>query len=85
MKKLTNEIVSNIVNNYPTKFIQGFTNVEINSILEEYEINKDKFYDILGVNTCLMMEGQFVTYHCDIETALVCILQDREKLEEEWD
>ena len=84
MKKFDRKI-SDIINNYPTKYPYGFTASEITNILEEYDIDKDKFYNALGINTCMVIDGQTITYHCDILKGLNCVLENRNQTFEEWD
>ena len=83
--KLTSENVESFVYDYPTKHVQGFLGTEIMTILEKYEIDNDKFFDALGVNTCMMIDGQFITYHNDILKGLLCVIENREQTFEEWD
>lgn len=85
VEKLTSENVEDFIYEYPTKNKEGFVGSEINTILEKYEIDKDKFYDALGVNTCMMIGGEFVTYHCDVLKGLRCVIENREQTFEEWD
>ena len=54
-------------------------------MLIKNNIDSDKFYDALGVNTCCMIDGQIITYYWDVELALACVLQDRDKTIDEWD
>jgi hypothetical protein len=85
MKKLTSKNVTYIVYEYPTKNKEGFVGSEINTILEKYSIDKEKFYEALGVNTCAMIGGEIVTYHCDILKGLRCVIENREQNFLEWD
>lgn len=85
MDKLTSENLSEFIDSYPTKYQYGFLGCETNEILEQYNINKDDFYKALGVNTCMIMDGQILNYHCDIELALRCVIENRDKTLEEWD
>ena len=68
------------------KFDDGMTGEEILAVLRELKIEHGKFWEKLGVNTCIVdKETQKVLhYHCDIETALKCCLENREKSLEEW-
>jgi hypothetical protein len=74
-----------VVNNFPVKYEYGFTASEINTLLTEYDLNEDLFYQKLGVNTCMVIEGQTITYHCDIEKALFCLVENRDEDLWEWD
>jgi len=81
------ESVGMVVNSYPTKHIGGFINHEIVSMLDKHypQVNKQQFYETLGVNTCMMIDGDVLTYHCDVELAVRCCLENREKKANEWD
>ena len=83
--KLTSENVESFVYDYPTKHVQGFLGSEIMTILENYGIDNEKFFTALGVNTCMIIGGQSITYHCDILKGLRCVLENREQTFEEWD
>jgi hypothetical protein len=63
----------------------GFTGVEIQLMLLYNNIDVDKFYDALGVNTCTMIDGQIITYFWDVENALDRVLNDRDMTLDEWD
>jgi len=83
--ELTSENVEEIVLNYKTKHLAGFTRVELLALLEKYSIDVDHFYDKLGVNTVMVIETEVVTYHCDILKGLRCVIENREQTYEEWD
>jgi hypothetical protein len=85
MKKLTSKNITNVVNKFPVKYEYGFTASEIKELLTRYDINSEKFYKALGINTCMVIEGQRITYHCDIEKALFCVVENREQNFLEWD
>ena len=85
MKKLTNKNVTTVVDKFPVKYQHGFTPSEIKKLLSDYEINEDSFYEYLGTNTCMIIEGQVITYHCDVEKALICVLENRGQNIWEWD
>ena len=85
MKKITSKNITNVVNNFPVKYEYGFTASEINTLLTEYDLDEDLFYQKLGVNTCMVIEGQTITYHCDIEKALFCLVENRDENFLEWD
>lgn len=82
---LTSENVEDMVNDFPTKYVMGFTFAEISELLRMYKIDNDIFYNKLGVNTVGVVDGGFVTYHCDILKALLCIIENRDENLEEWD
>lgn len=70
---------------YKTKYKEGFIHDEIKSLCEEEGVDIDVFLDKLGVNTCIMRDGQMITYHCDVDLALRCCLENRDKNVFEWD
>jgi hypothetical protein len=85
MEKLTSETLNEFIENYPTKHKEGFVGSEINDVLEKYNIDKDKFYTALGINTAMVIGGEWITYHCDVEKGLRCVLEDRDQNYLEWD
>ena len=48
----------------------GLTNNEIKELLKEQKINEKDFYKALGINTCMIINGETITYHTDIDRAL---------------
>ena len=61
------------VNTYPTKYEEGFTPSEIDELLKEYpNIDMKKFNEATSGVTGIMIDGEFITFHCDIELALKC-------------
>jgi hypothetical protein len=85
MENLTSKNIEEYINNYPTKHKEGFIGSEIMDILEKHGVNNDKFFDALGINTCTIIDGDFITYHCDVLKGLYCVIEDREQSFEEWD
>lgn len=77
--------IEKIVYEYPTKYQEGFVRKEIKQLLTEHNLDEDAFYKALGVNTCMVMDGQTVTYHCDIAKAFYCVVENRDQTLEEWD
>ncbi len=84
-KTLTTKNLSEVIDNFPKKTKYGFTRSETDSLLEKYGIDKPKFYKELGINTVIMVDGEFVTYDSDIEKSLQCVLEGRTKTAFEWD
>lgn len=76
----------NKVYEFNTKYEEGFIDDEIKSLISEYpHMNEDKFWSAMTGNTCIMRNGKFVNYHCDILTALRCGVQHRDMHTFEWD
>jgi hypothetical protein len=74
------------VNNYPTKHQEGFTGKEIKELLKEYpQVKEEDFFKAMGVHTAMFKDGESITYHCDIELALRCVVERREPKVFEWD
>ena len=66
------------VYNFKTKNKEGFIQSEIDTLLKDYpKINMDKFNNALMGNTCMMIDDEIVMYHCDIEKALRCGVENR--------
>lgn len=81
-----NENIYNIVYKYQTKYKQGFIRSEIQEILDMFpNINKSKFDDALFGITAMIIDNNMIIYHCDIEKALHCGLENRELRSYEWD
>lgn len=80
------EELKQIVYNYQTKYKEGFIYEEIISFTNSFNnINMDKFWKAMECNTCLIKDGNVVSYHTDVFHALLCGLEDRELKLEEWD
>ena len=62
--------ISETVNNYPTKYKEGFTPSEIDELLKQYPIDMDKFNDAMMGHTGSIIDGDFIMYHCDVEMAI---------------
>lgn len=85
IEKIVNEAYK-VVYEYPTKNKQGFIYEEIEELLKKYpKINRDKFNEAMWGNTCMMVEGKLVMYHCDVFKALQCGIENRNLTLGEWD
>jgi len=84
-KKSKAEEVAEAVTNFPTKNKEGFTYSEMTQICEAFNIEVEKFKKALGVNTCIIIEGEIITYHNDVEMALICCVEHRDMNALEWD
>lgn len=65
----------------------GYTHIELNKILNDNpDIKEDKFWNALRGVTCMMnSEGKALIYHCDVELAVICGLENRNMTSYEWD
>jgi len=74
------------VYNFKTKNIQGFIKTEIDTLLKDYpNINMDMFDDALMGITVITVNKEIVIFHCDIEKALRCGIENRSLRIGEWD
>jgi len=86
MKNEKRDKIFDLVYNYKTKYKQGFIQDEIEDILKNFpNINMDKFNNALNGITCIMEDDNMIIYHCDIETALKCGIENRDMYSYEWD
>ena len=68
--------VFDIVYKYPTKNREGFTKSEIEEVLKNFpNLNREFFNNALFGTTCMMIDNEMITYHCDIENAIICGLK----------
>lgn len=79
--------VYKFIEKYPTKYKEGFIQTEVDAILKKFpEINQQMFDEALYGNTCMYNETDgLIQYHCDIQLAAVCGLENRELTVAEWD
>lgn len=84
-EKLTLENLSEMIDAFPKKHKHGFLRVEIESMLDRYSLDKKKVYTEIGVNTCMMIDGESVTFDNDVELGIRCVLRGRSKSAFEWD
>lgn len=71
---------------FNTKNKEGFVQSEIDTLLKDYpRINMDKFNNALMGITCMRINNEMVIYHCDVDKALRCGLENRNLNYLEWD
>lgn len=73
------------VNGFNTKHKEGFTSSEMLQVCNKANVDYDEFLEKLGVNTCIMIDNEIITYHSDVELALACCIEGREPNVFEWD
>jgi hypothetical protein len=79
MKNHTYKSIEKIVENYPTQHEYGFLWQEIEDLLTNFEgIDMRKFDDALRGNTCMVIDGKIITYHCDLVLAINCGIEKRD-------
>jgi hypothetical protein len=89
VKELTHkqyEDLKEAVYTYPTKSKWGYNSREIEDLLEAFEVDDTKrYYNLLGVNTGVIDDGESITYFTDILTALRAYKENRDLHPYEWD
>lgn len=73
------------VDEFQTKYKEGFISKEMRSLCDKFEIDVDEFNKMLGINTGLLINNECITFKDDVSLAFRCILEEREKLLSEWD
>jgi hypothetical protein len=66
----TFEEIEQLVNEFPTRFKEGFIYKEKIAFCELHNINVKKFHAALGITTCLVINNKTVTYKRDIIYAI---------------
>ena len=83
---MKSDLIKETVNNFPTKYEQGFIHKEILEIIKMFpDVNMEKLNAAFDGNTAMLIEDQIITYHCDVETALRCGIENRDIKIGEWD
>lgn len=83
---MTNKELEDLVHKFPTKYKEGFTNIELHQLLTHFpNINMDKLQEAFTGNTCAVIDEQIIKYHCDVVTAIRCGLEGRDRTFLEWD
>lgn len=84
---MTRAEVTKIVHDFPITEDLGFTSVEQALLLLMHfdGINTERYYNAMFGNTIGVINGIGRTYHCDIITAIMCGIEDRDILPHEWD
>lgn len=71
--------IEKIVSEYKTKYKYGFTKEEILDVLKNFpKINMTKFHEATFGDTCEMVDGDLITFHCDLKKALRCGIENRD-------
>ena len=75
------------VYNYKSKSEYGLIEAEIKDILKDYpDCNMEKYNSAMMGNTCMFEDDKgFINYHCDVYSAILCGVEDRELTIDEWD
>ena len=76
--------IKKIVNEFPTKYSSGFTDEEIADLLEQLNFNEKRFNKAMGTNTVMIIDGNIIHYHTDIESALNQVLNGKSQHPLAW-
>lgn len=78
--------IKKLVYSYKTKYKEGFINDEMQDILKQFpDINMEKFNNAMQGNTCIAKGNQTIIFHCDVEKAIRCGVENRDLKIWEWD
>jgi len=61
---------------YPCEYEYGFTNSEIEEILNEFNIKIKDFNKNHGCNTCMRINDETINYHTDVYQTISNILNN---------
>jgi len=76
---MTRAEIHELVYTKKTRFKKGFTGDEVKSMLKKFSSVTEREFNIaMGTNTVLVIKGEVVYYHCDVELALVRCVEKRE-------
>jgi len=75
------------VYNYKSKSKYGLVDTEIQDVLKDYiDCNMEKYNDAMMGNTCMMSDDdEVINYHCDVYSAILCGVENRDQMLPEWD
>jgi hypothetical protein len=73
--------------NYEAESEYGLTQKEIVVVLKDYpECNMEKYNDAMFGNTCMVNDDkEIINYHCDVYSAILCGVENRDQTLQEWD
>ena len=78
-------LVYNAVYQYKTKYKEGFIEDEVRDLLSTLNVSAEEFEAAFGVQTCLVVLKDIIYYHCDVHTALSCVIENRDIKPHEFD
>jgi len=74
-----------LIRSYKSKHASGFTRDEMVDLCIDLCVDEDLFFENLGVNTGLIVDGDYLTYKNDVELAFTCSIEGRDKSSFEFD
>jgi len=87
MTKEEKSLLYDRVYNSKTKSEYGLVETEIQDVLKDYpDCNMEKYNDAMMGNTCMMNDDkETINYHCDVYSAILCGVENRDQMVQEWD
>ena len=76
--------ITTALDNFPSKYKEGLTNDELNSFLNEHNLNHKVFMKLLGHITVMVENDIIIIYRHDIKNALIQLLTNSKDLTT-WD
>lgn len=72
------DIIREYIHGFETDSVYGFTETEMKEVTTHWSVDHEKFKEVLGVNTVMVIDGQTRTYATDVESALFACLTGQE-------
>jgi hypothetical protein len=82
---MTAENLYDYIHSYQTKHPEGFTSVEMLSVINLLGLDVEKVSAAIGINTGLNKEGESLTFHGDFYRGLRNVIFRTETSAAEWD
>jgi len=75
------------VYSYKSKSEHGLIEAEVQDVLKDYpDCNMEKYNSAMNGNTCMVNEDkEIINYHCDVYSAILCGVENRDQMLHEWD
>ena len=73
--------------NYEAKSEHGLMEAEIQNVLKDYpDCDMEKYNEAIMGNTCMVSDDkEIINYHCDVYSAILCGVENRDQTLQEWD
>ena len=80
-------LLNDRVYNYKSKSVYGLIEAEIQDVLKDYpDCNMEKYNDAMMGNTCMVNDDkEIINYYCDVYSAILCGVENRDQTLQEWD
>jgi hypothetical protein len=75
------------VYSYKSKSEHGLIEAEVQDVLKDYpDCNMEKYNSAMNGNTCMVNDNkEIINYHCDVYSAILCGVENRDQMLHEWD